>query len=447
MILLSGVIVVTTSISPSIGNGDSPALVWLFSKLVGLGITVVFILPVAYGMRWISERLARRSSYGFSYVDPFLAAAIFAVGALGLWHAVSVFQSLSLDGVRTLLGVLLVGGVFLIFAGIGTEVAMAWIFSFTTAALFVKHLRVTAIARQVVRSISFLWAWLKFPRLWYRYAAATDRTFVGALYVLLGESRKAIADEVATVQPKSTATGRGQPTWFGRHVVTFGLIIVITIVFVVQIRLAGSTATPRAVAEWLFRNQPDIGWMLAPFLHKGLYHYFRNIVLLGFAGYFIEEHVSHRTYLIGVVVVGYASTAAHAAYLLATNEGPVMVIGASGMTIAVVTYSGVHLFLSHNLLPDIDGLLSWTKTYLSRLRSEPVVTVHTSLLYFTMIIGLIYPPVQILNDWSGVFSQNSEAAIVAHLVGVGYGLLIAVVHSRYTTLGLTQRCLNELESP
>lgn len=446
LILLSGVIVVTTTVSPSIGNGDSPALVWLFSKLIGLMVTVVFILPVTYGMRWISNRLSRQSSYAFSYFDPLLSGVLFALGAIGLWYAAMVFQSLNLEGVQTVLGVLLVGGVYLIFAGIGTEVAMAWIFSFTTFALFVKHLHFRAIAKRIVSACSFLWVWMKYPRLWYRYAAATDRTFTGALYALLKEGRQGISEEIATVQPEPNVAQRERPTWLGTHAVTFLLLFLITFVFVLQVRIAGVEATPRAVAEWIFVNHSTEGWAFSPFLHRGVFHYFRNIVLLGFTGYFIEKHVSSGVYLVVVIAVGYVAIGVEAAYLLAVHGGPVMVIGASGMTMVVVTYTGVHLALSHNLVPEIDGFTSWTKTYLGRLRTTPVATVSGSLLYLAMLTGLIYPPFQIINDWSGVISSNTAVAGVAHLFGASCGLLLAVAHSRYTTVGLQDHCIDEVES-
>lgn len=443
LILLSGAIVVSTGASPSIGNGDSPALIWLFSKLVALLVTVVFILPVTYGMRWISDRLSRRSSYAFSYADPLLAAALFAFGSFVLWHAATVFQSLNLEGVETLLGVLLVGGVYLIFAGIGTEVAMAWIFSFTTFALFVKHLRVKAIAKRVVGVCSFLWAWLKYPRLWYRYAVATNQTFAGALITLLKAGRQGVEEEVAVVQTEPAGTQREKPRRFGSHSATLFLLTLITAIFVVQVWLAGNAATPRVVAEWTFLNHPSAGWALSPFLHRDFNHYFRNIVLFGFTGFFIEKHISRDVFLLLALIVGYVATAVEAVYLLASQGGPVMVVGTSGMTMAVVTYTGVHLLFSHDVLPEIDGFIVWMKSYLGRMRKNVGATVSGSLLFVSMVTGLVYPPFQILNDWTGVISPNAEVAGIAHLFGAFCGLLLAFAHARYTGAWLTRYCLKD----
>lgn len=445
LILLSGVIVVTSSVSPSIGNGDSPALAWLFSKLVGLLATALVILPVVYTTKWVSNRLGRRSKYAFSYLDPFLAIGLFSIGAITLWYAATVFQSLDLDGVQTVLGVLLVGGVYLIFAGIGTEVAMAWIFSFTTFALFVKHLHFRAIARRVFGVFSFLWGWTKYPRLWYRYSVATDRTFAGSLYALLIEARRGISNEIATVHTTTENSQSERVRWVQKHAGMILLVISITVVFGLQVRIAGEQATPRAVAEWIFLNEETIGWTLSPFLHRGFQHYIQNIILISFAGYFIEKHLNTRIFVTFLVAIGYVSIGADAAYKLAVSGGPIMVIGSSGMTMAILTYTGVHLALLHDLLPEIDEFLPGMVSYLEMLRLAPLDTVSYSLQFFAMVTGLIYPLVQIFNDWTGAISPNSEVAGIVHLVGAVCGLLLAIGHTRYTSFGLEDQCLVESE--
>lgn len=436
LIIFSGTIVASVGVSPSIGNGDSPAAAWLFSKLLGLVVTVLLIVPIVYAMRWITRRLDRDSSYAFTLVDPLLAISTFALAGLGLWNAVTVFDSLDLTNVETFLGFLMVSGVYLVFAGIGTEAAMAWIYSFTTLASFLKHLRVKKIISKMAKTVAFFWEWTRYPRLWYRYAAVTNQTLAGAALTLLQQGRNAVAEEIKPVKP--TSKGSQQPFWSNRRIATVGVVVFASLIFVIQVRLAGGQNSPEDVAAWLILNKPRLGWTLSPFMHRGFLHYFRNIVLLGLVGYVIESHLRKSLYLITLLMAGYVGNAAQAGYMLLTEGGPVMVIGASGMMLMSITYAGFHLLLSHSLTPEIDSFSRWLDDYLQRLASRPSETLHGTMLYLIMVLGLVYPPFQIVNDWIGLFSFNTEVAGVAHLFGAIVGLSLAIAHHGPLSIGLAE---------
>lgn len=217
--------------------------------------------------------------------------------------------------------------------------------------------------------------------------------------------------------------------WVRKHSVTFGLVGFITAVFLGQVTLTnqGEFDSIRSFSESLFLANPQFGWFFAPFLHKGYPHFFKNVILIGFTGYFAEQHLSRRAYLVGVLGVGYVTIGLEALYLLATEGGPVMVISASGTALSIATYTGFHLSLSHDFLSEIDGYGKWANDYWDSFTKAPLQTVEDTMAYFSMVTGLIYPLVQSLNDWTGLLSASNSVAGIAHLVGILCGLLTAMI--------------------
>ncbi|MDF9744525.1 hypothetical protein [Natrinema salsiterrestre] len=193
---LSLLILVTTALS--IGGDESALLSWVASKSIMLTATVILIVPLVRGLRWISERLNRSSTYAWAFLDPIFALLWIAIGIVGVEIAASSLEAQ--PNIDSPLGLVFIWGIYFVFAGVGTASAMAWLFAGTTIVVYFKHLQVSSIIYKFTNAIDLFWSLIYYPKLWYWYAEINHTTLSGAALKLLRQAGSEIKAELERAQ-------------------------------------------------------------------------------------------------------------------------------------------------------------------------------------------------------------------------------------------------------
>lgn len=191
--------------------------------------------------------------------------------------------------------------------------------------------------------------------------------------------------------------------WLGTRRVTLGVVALLLAVFALELAVWWRFGARSWEALFLAPREPTLGWLLAPFAHRGLPHLVTTLVVIVVYGGLIEEFLSGETYLAFYVLASYASTGAQ---ILAYASGAPGrgTLGASGAALALVA-----LFVTVTL---------------ARLREADDPTTVEVVFAGT---GLVVLGLVVANDFVAGVDLASGTAPLGHLggtvVGAGYGLV------------------------
>jgi membrane associated rhomboid family serine protease len=131
--------------------------------------------------------------------------------------------------------------------------------------------------------------------------------------------------------------------------VTYSLICLITIVFIIEIGMTLFYGLPQIhiFSTGLFGVYPTVGWIAAPLLHRGVLHWISSVGGLVFLGTAVERHWPRWRFLGFLLIAGYGATAAGALVMRAFTESQLAFYGTSGIVFALAGFALIHLPWSH----------------------------------------------------------------------------------------------------
>lgn len=198
--------------------------------------------------------------------------------------------------------------------------------------------------------------------------------------------------------------------------VTHWVVLLICLVFLTQ-EIAAITLNSSilGVTSYLFLEYPMIAWPLSFFLHKGVNHFFANIILIGFCGHLAESSFSKRSYLtflVGAIVL--TILAAYAVKAPFTSQ-PIAVYGASGFGFAIAAYSLSYIFTGQGhplkaLIPQ--------NIHSNVVLSERIAALLGVSAIITAVVDVVTGPYLTVHWFNG-----------AHVAGAFLGILVAALSS------------------
>jgi membrane associated rhomboid family serine protease len=138
--------------------------------------------------------------------------------------------------------------------------------------------------------------------------------------------------------------------------VTYSLICLITIIFIIEIGMTLFYGLPqiRIFSTGLFGEYPTAGWIAAPLLHRGLLHWIASVGGLLFLGTAVERHWSRWRFVGFLLIAGYGATAAGALVMRAFTKSQLAFYGTSGIVFALAGFALIHLPWSHSRVTRVE---------------------------------------------------------------------------------------------
>ena len=195
---------------------------------------------------------------------------------------------------------------------------------------------------------------------------------------------------------------------------TTWLVGVVCVAFAGQVALALEVGhSIRLVTGALFLEYPEAAWVLSPFLHRDIGHFAVNVALLAFLGTTNERQFSPLQYLAFIAVAAATSSVFAFATQAPFTDKHIAAYGASGIVLALATYSVSYTPTRRpRTLDDLGSMLFGAATPVERLA---VVLGISSILL--VLVDLASPPYLAPHWVNG-----------AHLGGVLVGLVVGSLH-------------------